>query len=617
MYAGPKSGQQETEAVERRVDEFWIARNINRMMRHLMLLMVVIGCVATGILLTRDEPFGITNMLGALIACVAATGLYLQKIGYTRMVVASVVWSGWFLVSVWPYMVMGVRTPGLYAYSVFIMLAGWMLGRHSAMLMSLLSVINLMILYWGESAGWLKIGVVRTAQDYLVVMLCVLAMASLFAVYVAEGFRRQYRRQVGLAETLRRRVAELRRAESRAAQLFYQNPLPCMVTRVANGIICDVNQAWERHLGWSRQEALGGRAIDFDFWDSEEERTQRVAELPDESGMVTRIRKIRVRNGEQRVYLISSEIIEVDGEKRFLNSMLDQTEHLKAEEAIRELNATLESKVEERTAELKQTIAQLKTTQEELLHSEKLASLGSLVAGISHDLNTPIGNTLTVATTLQEHVHEMQTTITKGELKKSRLLDFLSVSEEMSDLLVRSCRRAAELVASFKQVAADQASERRRQFELKEVVEDVLVTLRPNFKHQPWRLECEVAPGIECDSYPGPLGQVVSNLIQNACLHAFEGRSEGTVTLRADRAIEGWVKMSVCDNGTGMEPGTLARVFDPFFTTRLGQGGSGLGLSVSYRIVTSILGGAISAESTPGQGTCFTVMFPVEAPHPL
>lgn len=616
MRAGGQSEGWKTMGTDAGLDDFGLARDIGRMTRHLMVVLLIIGVVATIVLLPRDD-FGPTNLLGALLALLSAIGLVLQRLGQTSLVIAGIIWGGWLLVSLWIYLVLGVRTPALYSYPVYIMLAGWMLGRPQALLMSVLSIINLLTVYWLEASGRLHFETVRIPFDYLIVTLAVIVLAAVFAVYVSEGFRRQYRRQTELADTLRSRVAELHRAEARAAQLFLSNPLPCMVSRLADGLIREVNDAWVRDLGWSRDEIVGKTAMDFGFWQSAEERLQVMEALVSKRQAPLRAMQMTNQRGEARSYLISGELIEFEGEQQVLSTLFDQTQRLQAEAEVRRLNATLETRVEERTAELKKVIGDLRDTQEELLHSERLASLGSLVAGISHDLNTPIGNTLTVATTLQDRVREFNATMAKGELKKSALLDFLHVTEEMGDLLVRSCRRAAELVASFKQVAADQASERRRVFDLKELVDDVLMTLRPTYKHQPWTFASDIPEGVACDSFPGPLGQVLSNLVQNACVHGLAEQSAGRIEISASHPVEGWLRLTVRDDGCGMDPGTLARVFDPFFTTRLGRGGSGLGLSVSYRIVTSLLGGAISVESEPGKGTCFTVMFPVKAPSSL
>ena len=279
----------------------------------------------------------------------------------------------------------------------------------------------------------------------------------------------------------------------------------------------------------------------------------------------------------------------------------------------------LEKRVAERTEELSNMLALLKRSQEELVDSEKLASLGSLVAGVSHELNTPIGNVLMLSSTLQDRVAEFSDIANGAGLKRADLQKFLSFLGEVSALQVGTIRKAADLITSFKQVAVDQTSQRRRDFLLHHVVEDVLNTLGPTMKKSSAvQIRNAVPPGIGCDGFPGPLGQVITNLVQNSLTHGFVGAPDDAITLQATHdAATGWVHLQVMDNGVGMELGVKSRIFDPFFTTRLGQGGSGLGLAISHRIVTSLMGGKLTVESTPGQGSCFTVAFPAKAPSQL
>jgi signal transduction histidine kinase len=273
---------------------------------------------------------------------------------------------------------------------------------------------------------------------------------------------------------------------------------------------------------------------------------------------------------------------------------------------LQEVNATLEQRVEERSA-------QLADMQQKALNSERLTSLGSMVAGISHELNTPLGNALTVSTTLESQVQTLSQRVEEGKLTRSDMSDFLSGAAEMSLLVTQSITRAANLVASFKQVAVDQTSEQRRVFLLDRVVSDNVAALMPSLGRIHVQVVQDIPADIRCDSFPGPLGQVVTNLVQNAAVHGFNDKAVGQIqiiaTLQGDQ-----VELVVVDDGMGMDKKVLMHVFDPFFTTQLGKGGSGLGLSVSYRIATSVLGGSISARSEPGQGSTFTLKFPVKAP---
>ncbi len=271
------------------------------------------------------------------------------------------------------------------------------------------------------------------------------------------------------------------------------------------------------------------------------------------------------------------------------------------------LNNELEARVEARTKELQQA-------HEELIRSEKLAALGSLVAGVAHELNTPIGNSVTVASTLHDKTVEFADEVGEGTLRRSSLNAYLESARTASDLLLRSLSQARALVASFKQVAVDQTSDQRRRFDLREVVGEVLTTLSPTLRKTPFKVTMEIPEGIVMDSFPGPLGQVVSNFVNNAVLHAFEGRDHGHVELRASLADNDEVMLSVSDDGIGIPEENLRRIFDPFFTTKLGQGGSGLGLNIVYNIATRVLGGRVTVSSAVGNGATFTLRMPVSAP---
>jgi signal transduction histidine kinase len=269
---------------------------------------------------------------------------------------------------------------------------------------------------------------------------------------------------------------------------------------------------------------------------------------------------------------------------------------------LQEVNATLEVRVAERSA-------QLVTMQQKVMDAEKLTSLGAMVAGISHELNTPLGNALTVSTTLEEQVRTLSQRVESGKLTRTEMAEFLACAAGMAQLTTQSIARAAHLVSSFKQVAADQTSEQRRAFQLDRVVADNVAALRPSMGKSALEIVLKIPEGIECDTYPGPLGQVITNLVQNAAVHGLDGHAQGCIEVSAVQSGE-MIRLEVSDNGKGMQPQVLARVFEPFFTTRLGQGGSGLGLSVSHRIATSVLGGDLSVQSQPVQGSTFTLSFP-------
>lgn len=291
-----------------------------------------------------------------------------------------------------------------------------------------------------------------------------------------------------------------------------------------------------------------------------------------------------------------------------------------AEAALRELNEALDGRVRERTValartneELSNALDTLQRAQGDLVRSEKLAALGALVAGVAHELNTPIGNSVTVASTLVENSESFAEELDKG-LKRSTLNSYVDSSRRAAELLLANLQRAAGLVSSFKQVAVDQTSEQRRRFEVAEVVNEIMAMLHPQLRKLPIEIRLDTPPGLVLDSYPGPFGQVVANLVNNAALHAFtDGRARGLIRIDA-RALADGVEVVVSDDGVGIPPDHMDRIFDPFFTTRLGQGGSGLGLNIVYNIVTGMLGGRVRVDSKPGEGAAFIVTLPLAAP---
>lgn len=297
-----------------------------------------------------------------------------------------------------------------------------------------------------------------------------------------------------------------------------------------------------------------------------------------------------------------------------VSTYFDITGRKAAEQRIRELNAVLEQRVAERSAQLNAAVQTLHRSQEELARSAAKATLGTLVASVTHELSTPLGNSLISASTCSDLGKRFAAQVESGQIKRSDLATFLAEVREGSDLIERNLHRAVELMKNFKQVAADQASEQRRRFELLAVVQEVMDTLRPSLRRYPHRVEIDVPPGIWMDSFPGALGQVLINLINNAYLHAFEGRTDGRVRIEA-RVQGDEVHLRTVDNGVGMSTELLAQLFQPFFSTKIGRGGTGLGMTIVENLVKATLGGSMSVESRAGTGTSFHIRVPLMAPR--
>ena len=260
-------------------------------------------------------------------------------------------------------------------------------------------------------------------------------------------------------------------------------------------------------------------------------------------------------------------------------------------------------------AEARSALVSLQSAQEGLVQAEKMASLGRLVAGVAHELNTPIGNIVTVASTHQEMAHQFERQFAEGTLTRNALVAFIAGTTEGAVLMQRAAGRAAQLIQNFKQVAVDQTTDQLRDFDLAEQISEVLSVIAPELSKTQIKLVCDLAPGIAMRSYPGPLGQVITNLVMNALRHGFEGGRAGTITVIC-YLHGGLAKVQVVDTGEGIRPEHLGKIFDPFFTTKLGQGGTGLGLHISHNMVYGPLGGTIAVSSSVGAGASFTLLLP-------
>lgn len=283
---------------------------------------------------------------------------------------------------------------------------------------------------------------------------------------------------------------------------------------------------------------------------------------------------------------------------------------------VRRFNRRLQGEIAERTraqAQLLNVNEELRRAMTQLVQAEKLASLGVLVAGVAHELNTPIGNVRMTASTLHDQVREVSAAVSTSGLKRSILDAFLKDASIETDLIERNIVRAGELVSSFKQVAVDQTSEQRRTFDLSQLLKEVVTTLAPSLSRSTHSLTLEVGADIEMDSYPGPFGQVLANFVNNSLLHGFAEREGGQIAISAHQE-DSAVVIEYRDDGQGMSETVTAHAFDPFYTTRLGQGSSGLGLYIVHNIVTGVLGGTVMLDTAPGQGVRFILRLPQHAP---
>lgn len=264
----------------------------------------------------------------------------------------------------------------------------------------------------------------------------------------------------------------------------------------------------------------------------------------------------------------------------------------------------------EMVPELERRYEELKRAKNQLVESEKMVALGNLVAGVSHEINTPIGIGVTAVSYLEEKSKAFQVLYASGSMKRSDLEEYLRLIQETTGMIQSNLIRASELIRSFKQVAVDRSAQTKRRFKLKPYVQEMLVSLQPNLKKTKIQVSVTGSDDIELDTDPGAISQLITNLIMNSLIHAYQPEEEGRIDIAVTER-SGRVTMRYSDDGCGMSPEVVAHIFDPFFTTNRGGGGTGLGMHIVYNLVTQSLGGTIACESKPGEGTRFIIQIPL------
>ena len=391
------------------------------------------------------------------------------------------------------------------------------------------------------------------------------------------------------------------RRELRRTKFAMENANDALLWIARDGRFVEANETACRYLGYSRSEVLDLRIHDIatdihdDNWDIAWECVRREGATLIDSIYAT-------KTGRRFPVEVSSIFLDFEGEEYQCCFVRDITERKEAERQIQKMNQELEERVRERTLALEDAQAQLVT-------SEKVAALGGLVAGVAHEINTPLGIGVTAASHLDEKVRDCERKYRDQTMRKSDFENFLGLAQETSGLILTNLRRAADLIQGFKQVSVDQSSERRRVFQLSEYFGEVIVSLRPEYGAQGHKITFECAEGLEMDSYPGSFAQVLSNLILNSVKHGFENRESGQIWINVDGDADS-VRILYKDDGQGMDTDQVRRLYDPFYTTKRGLGGSGLGMNITYNLVTQVLKGTIECQSAPGQGTVFLMEFP-------
>lgn len=421
------------------------------------------------------------------------------------------------------------------------------------------------------------------------------------------------------------------------------------------------NKQHEAMTGYSSDEMTGKHIME---WFTGDQAAQRTIATEIEKALQGSFADARVdlrrKDGTPIAMYFTAVGMQMGGEKYITGVGLDITKIKQAEDILKHANVTLERKVEERTQELnamnqelmamnsemtamnqelgamnesllytnellskevaerqqaeqalQQSLDNQKTMQEYLIQSEKMAALGGLVAGVAHEVNTPVGVGVTAASHLKQITDQFRERFTTGTMRRQDLHEYLQDTAEASDILLKNLERASQLIKSFKQVSVDQSNETPRRFKVKQYLDEILLSMNPRLKKLRHTVGVECAEDLEIDGYPGAFAQIVTNLVMNSLIHAYEPDMAGNMHIVMFREQDS-IKMIFSDDGKGIPTDVLPKIFDPFFTTKRGAGGTGLGLFVIYNIVVKQFGGSISCDSEPGQGTIFTIQFPIQ-----
>ena len=410
--------------------------------------------------------------------------------------------------------------------------------------------------------------------------------------------------------------AALHKRNAIYAQVFNLVPDTLTLTRIADGKFVQVNQNWEALTGFTREETIGHTSAELGLWVEPTQRARLIETFKRDGAVRDFDVTFRHKQGHLYYLKVAVSLFQFDGETYMLGAFQDVTAKRAVDLALQELNLQLEERVHQRTqsleksnSELAAALDTLRMAKDDLVRSEKMAALGSLVAGVAHEINTPIGICVTATSHVKEQVEGLAHRLRGGSLSRRQMDDFLLAAAEATSLIESHLRRASELIRSFKLVAVDQTGEQDREFDLGDYLQEVMRSLRPQLSRSPAQVAISCPPGIRLYGNPGNFSQIITNFVMNSLLHAFEGRASGQIRIDVSASPDD-VILVYADDGLGIASEHLPHIFDPFFTTRRGSGGSGLGLPIVYNLVTQSLGGSIRCISSPGEGASFEIRFP-------
>jgi len=398
------------------------------------------------------------------------------------------------------------------------------------------------------------------------------------------------------------------------------------------------NKQHQEMTGYSSEELSHMTLLDWYKGDEEtQERIMQAVRRAQKEGFVDTEADLQKKDGTKIPMYLTAVTLEREGKQYITGIGIDITKRKQMEDSLRQANEELEGKVELRTQELMamneeltamngeltarneelfELNEKLQMVQNSLIQAEKMAALARLVAGMAHEMNTPLGICVTLSSHLEQITKEFSKLFDTGIMKRAELEEFIEECCEASHLLLINTGRAANLVNNFKQVSVDQASEVRRVFGVKEYLDEILVTLTSKLQNTGHKVQISCDEKIYIHGYPGALSQILINLIVNSLTHGYDAGQEGIITIIVEQVGDDLV-MTYKDNGKGIDEDVLAKIFDPFFTTRRNQGGTGLGLSIVYNLVTQLYAGKIECFSQIGEGVTFRIRIPSHLIGPI
>lgn len=582
--------------------------------RRLVVLVTVflVTVTAASLLAGSGDAQGTHLAIFAFMAAAVALAYHCAQFHPLRTIQALIA-AMWLVAAANMWLFSGVYVSGMVFFPLVIAVAGWIPTGRWVRFFTVLTSVWIALVAAAQHWGWHGAAPLTPPVHAAVNWIASLAVIGVFIQDARRMLSDSRDKALNLAAQVHQQLqtARLQRDELR---LFMQSIPAAVVAYDHEWRVRRCNGRYAAFFGRTPEELEGKQFEEFAPPEVVAQTTGLKEALAVGKTHVTRMYFTRDTDGDVQWFEVRS-VPQMRHDKLYQSvvAISNITPVVQAEQALKAHNDKLSQRVTVQAQALDATRNELQTTQESLLHAEAKAAISTLVASASHELNTPIGNSVLVASSMADAIRELRADVANGQLTRSGLQSATDTLHEGIGMLGRNLERVKTLMQQFKQVSADQASEKRRTFDLATVVQDTVAALQPSLRRQSHTVELDLHGGIALDSYPGAIGQIVINLINNAYMHAFAEGSSGRVDVTVRPSPKG-AELCVRDNGVGMDETVRKRLFEPFFSTRFGDGGTGLGMSIVQHLALKVLGGTIQVESAPGKGSSFVVTLPLRAP---